>query len=64
MTVSQLEGFVAGVLGHSSYRVIDNDVYLNTDKDVRKMCLALIKQHQAFEARVESSTWQVRVLYA
>lgn len=64
MTVSQLEGFVAGVLGHSSYRVVGNDVFLNTDKDVRKMCNALIKQHQAFEALVGSSKWRVRVLYA
>lgn len=49
MTVSQLEGFVAGVLGHSSYRVEENTVYLNALKDVRKMCLALIKQEHSFE---------------
>jgi len=51
MTVSQLEGFVAGVLGHSCYRVTGNDVYLNTDKDARKMCNALIKQHINFNYR-------------
>lgn len=49
MTVSQLEGFVAGVLGHSSYKVLleeDKHIYvqLSTFKDLRKMCNALIKQ--------------------
>lgn len=48
MTVSQLEGYAAGVLGHTSYRVEENIVYLNTLKDVRKMCLALIKQEYSF----------------
>lgn len=48
MTVSQLEGYAAGVLGHTSYRVEGNTVYLNTDKDARKMCLALIKQRYSF----------------
>ena len=48
MTVSQLEGYAAGVLGHTSYRVEGNTVYLNALKDVRKMCLALIKQEYSF----------------
>lgn len=48
MTVSQLEGYAAGVLGHTSYRVEENTVYLNTLKDVRKLCLALIKQEYSF----------------
>ena len=48
MTVSQLEGYTAGVLGHTSYKVEGNTVYLTTLKDVRKMCLALIKQEYSF----------------
>lgn len=48
MTVSQLEGYAAGVLGHTSYRVEGNTVYLATLKDVRKLCLALIKQEYSF----------------
>lgn len=48
MTVSQLEGYTAGVLGHTSYKVSENTVYLTTLKDVRKMCLALIKQQYSF----------------
>lgn len=48
MTVSQLEGYAAGVLGHTSYKVEGNTAYLNTLKDVRKMCLALIKQEYSF----------------
>lgn len=48
MTVSQLEGYTAGVLGHTSYKVSENTVYLTTLKDVRKMCLALIKQKYSF----------------
>jgi hypothetical protein len=48
MTVSQLEGYTAGVLGHTSYKVSENTVYLTTLKDVRKMCLALVKQRYSF----------------
>lgn len=48
MTASLLEGYTAGVLGHTSYRVVENTVYLTTLKDVRKMCLALIKQQYSF----------------
>ena len=48
MQVSQLEGYAAGVLGHTSYRVEGNAVYLTTLKDARKMCLALIKQEYSF----------------
>lgn len=48
MTVSQLEGFTAGVLGHTSYRVVGDVVYLHDMKDARKMCLALLKQHYSF----------------
>lgn len=48
MTVSQLEGYTAGVLGHTSYRVEGNIVYLSALKDARKMCLALIKQEYSF----------------
>lgn len=48
MTVAQLEGFAAGVLGHTFYRVEGNTVYLNTMKDARKMCLALLKQSVPF----------------
>lgn len=49
MTVSQLEGFTAGVLGHTSYRVVGDTVYLHDMKDARKMCLALLKQHYSFK---------------
>lgn len=62
MTVSQLEGYAAGVLGHTSYRVVENCIYVNTDKDARKLCLALIKQHHVFSCYYESSSWQVRIL--
>lgn len=48
MTVSQLEGFTAGVLGHTSYRVVGDIVYLHDMKDARKMCLALLKQRYSF----------------
>ena len=48
MTVSQLEGFTAGVLGHTSYRVVGSSVILHDMKDVRKMCLALLKQPLSF----------------
>lgn len=48
MTVSQLEGFTEGVLGHTSYRVVGDVVYLHDMKDARKMCLALLKQHYSF----------------
>lgn len=48
MTVSQLEGYTAGVLGHTSYKVVESTVYLTTLKDVRKLCLALIKQQYSF----------------
>lgn len=61
MTVSQLEGFVAGVLGHSCYRVTGKDVYIDTDKDARKLCIALIKQHLMFDVCFEKPTWKVRV---
>lgn len=49
MTVSQLEGYTAGVLGHTSYRVEGDTVYLNALKDARKMCLALLKQQYSFK---------------
>lgn len=49
MTVSQLEGYTTGVLGHTSFKVSENTVYLTTLKDVRKMCLALIKQQYSFQ---------------
>lgn len=48
MQVSQLEGYTAGVLGHTSYKVEGNTVYLTTLKDARKMCLALIKLEYSF----------------
>lgn len=61
MTVSQLEGFVAGVLGHSSYKVLleeDKHLYvqLSTFKDVRKMCNALIKQTVDFMVIFQKTT--------
>ena len=61
MTVSQLEGFVAGVLGHSSYKVFleeDKHLYvqLSTFKDVRKMCNALIKQTVDFMVIFQKTT--------
>ena len=48
MTVAQLEGFTAGVLGHTSYQVQGSDVLLSTNKDLRKMVLALAKQRMDF----------------
>lgn len=48
MTGSRLEGFTAGVLGHSSYKVSENTVRLFTFEDVRKMCLALMKQRYSY----------------
>lgn len=61
MTVSQLEGFVAGVLGHSNYKVLleeDKHLYvqLSTFKDVRKMCNALIKQTVDFMVIFQKTT--------
>lgn len=63
MTASQLEGYAAGVLGHTSYRVVENCIYVYEDKDARKLCLALIKQHHVFSCYYDNNTsWRVRVL--
>lgn len=48
MTREQLQGFTAGVLGHTSYRVENNTIVLYTHKDARKLCLALIKRADDF----------------
>jgi hypothetical protein len=62
MTVSQLEGFVAGVLGHSNYKVLLEEedkhfyVQLSTFKDARKMCNALIKQTVDFMVIFQKTT--------
>ena len=60
MTVSQLEGFTAGVLGHTSYRVVGDVVYLHDMKDARKMCLALLKQHYSF--RFDSDKLSITII--
>ena len=52
MDTEHLEGFLAGVLGHTDFKMIENTVRLATSKDVRKVCLALIKHAVEFEYSV------------